>query len=487
MRPRRARRRRLHPLVIAVLVIAAAVVVTVYAFNQGVPFVHRFTLHADVANSLNVRGGDPVRIAGIDVGKVASVTPHGAGTSIEFTLDSSALPVHRNATVRIRDRLFLEGSYYLDLDPGTPAAPALRDGATIPVAQTSGPVQFFQVLSIFDRPTRSALTGMLNQLYEGFGGAGAAGLKQAAPQFAPLESDSAQIERALQGTSPGDVGRLLRTSAGVMGTLAQSSAQLTGLVSALNATAGALVSSDGALAQSVSGLDQTLRAAPATLTALDRALPPVSALARALDPSLRIAPPILTALTATVSQLSVALAPAQRGPLIASLRATFEQLPAILTQLAGAFPVGKQVTDCLRTHVIPILVQQVPDGSLSSGESVLQDFLHFLPGLAGASGSFDANGPYTRFVAGGGTNSLSGGLAGQPLVSTPPPGGGTIQGVRPQWIGDLTPSDFRPDAQCAAQKLPSLASPTAAPDFTAGRTGSPVALDAARLRHGGGR
>ena len=42
---------------------------------RSVPFVHRFTLNALVANSVNVRGGDPVRIGGIDVGQVVAVMP----------------------------------------------------------------------------------------------------------------------------------------------------------------------------------------------------------------------------------------------------------------------------------------------------------------------------------------------------------------------------------------------------------------------------
>ncbi|HEY1593510.1 MAG TPA: MlaD family protein [Solirubrobacteraceae bacterium] len=473
-RPRgRHQRRRLHPLAVAAVVIAAIAAITFYAFNRGVPFVHQFTMNAIVTNSVNVRGGDPVRIGGIDVGQVASVTADGTESQIELTLQPSALPIHKDATVVIRDRLFLEGSYYLQLDPGTAAAPRLQDGATLPASQTSSPVQFFQLLSTFDLPTRESLTGSFNQLEQGFGassdatlsGSGAAGLKSAAPQLQPLLADTAVLTRAFGGTTQGDVGRLLSSSASVADTLGSSSVQLADLVRSLGTTSTALTSSDGALARTVTGLDATLRSAPASLTAVDAALPPVSALARTLDPSLRVAPPLLVRVTATARRLATALGPAERGPLITSLRATFEQLPAILTQLASAFPVGKEITDCLRTHVVPILNQVVPDGKLSSGRPVWQDFNHFLGGVAGASGGFDANGPYTRFLAGAGPNTLSGSFSGQQLVSTVAPGGGELQGVRPHWFGDLSPSDFHPEASCTSQKLPSLASKTFAPDL----------------------
>jgi len=468
----RRHRRRLHPLLVAVLVILVTAAVTFYAFNQGLPFTHQFTLSATVSNSFNVRSGDPVRIDGVDVGQVQGVSAQGTASRITFTLDPSALPIHRDATLRIRDRLFLEGSYYLALDPGTPEAPILGDGGTIPISRTSGPVQLYQVLSLFTAPVRQSLVGSLNEMARGFAQptgslaqTGAGAIKQAAPQFAPLLRDTALITQGLRGTAPGDLPRLLHSAASVTGTLAGSAGQLTSLVRGLNTTAGALASSDGALARSVSGLDQTLAAAPPALQAVNAALPAVRGLASALNPSLVVAPPILAHLTATVVRLAAVLAPAERGPLLTSLDATFRQLPAILTQLASAFPIGQQVTDCLRTHVLPILRRRVPDGSLSTGRSVLEDFLHFLPGLAGASGSFDGDGPYTRFVAGAGTNSLTGSFSGTPLVATLPPGGRAIQGARPRWVGDLQPGDFRPDARCATQRLPSLASGTAPPDL----------------------
>jgi virulence factor Mce-like protein len=466
--------------VVATLVIIAAAAVTAYAFHKRLPFSHRFTLDAIVSNSVNVRGGDPVRIAGIDVGRVDGVTPAGDASRIQLSLDRSALPVHRDATIRIRDRLFLEGSYYLELDPGTPAAPALRDGATLPESQTSSPVQFYQLLSTFTQPVRSSLVGLVEALDQGLGSggggpgtsSGATAFKRASAQLAPLFANSAVVAQALQGTSPGDVGTLLRSSAAVTETLAQSSTQLAGLVRGLGDTASALTSSDGALAQTVVGLDQTIQAAPPTLSAIDQSLPAVVGLARALTPSLRVSPPILDRLTATASQLAAVLAPGQRDALIQSLRATFQQLPAILTQFASAFPIGKQITDCLHTHLLPILNSTVPDGSLSTGLPVWQEFVHFLPGIAGATGSFDANGPYTRVLLGAGSDSLSGSFAGQQLVGTPPPGGTSLQGARPQWVGELTPDDFHPEASCAAQPLPNLASGTGSPDLSPSGAGA---------------
>jgi hypothetical protein len=167
--------------------------------------------------------------------------------------------------------------------------------------------------------------------------------------------------------------------------------------------------------------------------------------------------------------------------LLTALRATLTQFPSILTQLASAFPVTKEVGDCLRTHLVPLFNEQVPDGSLSTGRPVWQDFVHFLPNVAGATGSFDANGYYTRVLVGAGTNTLTGGLLGTitTLLGTVTnlvgidPGGAPLSGARPAWVGPPTPADFRPDVPCTSQTLPSLAAPAAAPDLSSTQVAAP--------------
>jgi virulence factor Mce-like protein len=482
------RRRGINPLWIAAVVVAGTVFVTYYAFHQGLPFVHSYTLYALTNNSVNVRTDSPVRIAGIDVGSVASVSKGPGQTSkIAFTLDSNGMPVHTDATLRIRDRLFLEGGYYLDLNPGSPSAPIVHDGFTIPLSNTTTVVQFYKVLSTFDAAARQNLDNILNTFNEGFSpnpgqresDSGAGGLKAAVPQFTPVFQQTAEITRALRGTHAGDVERLLRSFSDVTSTLAGSSSQLQGLVSGLNSASSALASADGALAQSVSGLDQVLAVAPGSLSAVDRALPPLAKLGTALDPALKLAPPILDDVTSAVRQLQTIVSPAERTRLLTSLKATFEQFPTLLTQLGQAFPITKQVTDCLTSHITPILTSTVPDGILSTGRPVWQDFVHFLPGVAGASADFDANGPYTRVLVGAGTQTLEG-LSYVPgigqLVGSEVPGGGTVQGARPAWVGTLKPSVFRPDVPCSSDAVPSLAAPAAASDLAAAHTSAPAPL-----------
>jgi hypothetical protein len=102
----------------------------------------------------------PVRIAGVDVGKVTGIH-HVQGDStaalVTMTIAHEGLPIHSDATANIRPRLFLEGNYYVNLQPGTPQAPVLRSGGVLPAAHTSGPVQLDRVLSALNSDARGNL------------------------------------------------------------------------------------------------------------------------------------------------------------------------------------------------------------------------------------------------------------------------------------------------------------------------------------------
>ena len=53
----------------------------------------------------------------------------------------------RTRRPKIRSRIFLEGNFFVDLQPGTPIAADARRGDTLPAGQTAGPVQLDQMLT----------------------------------------------------------------------------------------------------------------------------------------------------------------------------------------------------------------------------------------------------------------------------------------------------------------------------------------------------
>ena len=101
--------------------------------DEGDPLpVSHFELHAVFKNAANIRKDSPVRIAGVNVGKVVSVksvcdnglTGNCASnySDVTFTVDDSGQPIHSDAQIEIRPRIFLEGNFFLDVSPGSPSA-----------------------------------------------------------------------------------------------------------------------------------------------------------------------------------------------------------------------------------------------------------------------------------------------------------------------------------------------------------------------------
>jgi virulence factor Mce-like protein len=462
-RPSRARLR-IGDLAAGGAVLALVIALTLYAFAGLMPFHNPYRVYALVRDANQLRPGSPVRVDGIDAGAVNTVERGTDGdTRLAMTISSEALPLHADATLRIRPRTFLEGGFFVDLSPGTPEAPVLPAGATLPPAATTGPVQFSQVLSTFTASYRDGMRNILAQTATGLGGAGA--LRTLAPQLTPTLRDAAWIAQAARGSEPHDLSLLIRSTASVTGALALEDQELVGLVSGLRTTTAALTARPGALSDSVANLDALVREAPPALSALDGALPVLGRFSVVADPAVRQAPPLVAGLSRAVSQFGSLVAPAERQRVVAALRAAVVQLPTLLRSLTSAFPPIQPSAECLVQRVVPVLQASVPDGSLSTGEPAWQDLLHALVGLAGNAQDFDGNGFWQRYLAGGGSQTVSLPVAGG-LVGTIP-GASALLGARPVWLGPGSAPPLRPDAPCIAQPLVRLASATAPPPASA--------------------
>ena len=104
------------------------------AFAKKLPFTSEgYQLNATFENAATLRETSPVRIAGVNVGEVTE--RRGARATRSRSPSASTRRASRSTTtptVEIRPRLFLEGNFFLDLDPGSPSAPELDDGGDDP-------------------------------------------------------------------------------------------------------------------------------------------------------------------------------------------------------------------------------------------------------------------------------------------------------------------------------------------------------------------
>src|SRR5581483_7941833 len=129
---RRSRRRKGMSLFTAGLVAIVVIVVFTYlGFNKfALPFQHQFTVHALFPSSTGLRQDSLVRIAGVNVGKVSSISRVDGKqlADVSMTIDDNGLPIHEDATFAIRPRIFLEGNFFVDVNPGSPSSPPVKDG-----------------------------------------------------------------------------------------------------------------------------------------------------------------------------------------------------------------------------------------------------------------------------------------------------------------------------------------------------------------------
>jgi virulence factor Mce-like protein len=460
---------------VGVAVIVVTVVGLFFAFTKANPFAHPYRLHAVFTSALSngVRPNAPVRIAGVNVGKVQSVDRGPAGTvRVTMQIGKAGLPIHADATIKARPRLFLEGNYSLELRPGTPSAPELPDGGTVPLGRTAVPVQFDEVLDTYEADTRKSLQhllgGLSTALRSGGGRALRANLRRAPGALKP----GADALEAARGTQPGDLAGVAAEQARLNTTLDANRVRLQGLLSGFRGTMEALAAEQGALAASVPALAGLLQRTPAAVAALDGALPPLRTLAVALRPGLKVAPPVLDHALPFLNALGDTTRPGRLPALVSTLRPTVRTLRDLEHTLPPLFAQVRPVSQCITTRVVPVLNATVPDGALTAtGRSVWQELFSLGTGLLSSQQNFGGDGYATRYSFGLGTEGVATRLPGPSnLVQI---GDSATLGSRPAFH-NKQPA-FAPDARCLDQPLTTLEAETAPPQGTTTRIRIPAA------------
>lgn len=404
-----------------VVIIAAAIVVGLLAAVTIVsqeslifPWQSSTTYYAVFSDAAAVAPGQhqEVRVAGVHVGQIssASVTP-GGQARIGLQISDTSLKVYANATALLQAKTPLN-EMYVALDPGTPAAPPLRDGQTIPVEQTQSPVEIDQILSHLGPNQQNAQRILLSETN--------IALRAAAPSItSDLSSLDAQlgslqpVSRAL-ATRQADIRALVTDLDQIAAAIGGNDSRLASLLGTAQTTLQTLSSND-------SSLRQTLADLPGTTDALGTSLAKVQALSGQLNPfldNLRAAdatlPSALGTLTTTVDQLKPAVD--ALGPVIDVGTPVVDHTKALLVDANPALSDLTQITPLLNP-ITAYLAYDTP---------WLQGFFFHTASL----GSLTINTPngrqqVIRALVGQGTDSLQSTIAGTPLAAACP----TIQRI----------------------------------------------------------
>lgn len=139
-------------------------------------FDSRASYSAVFTNVSGLKGGNFVRIAGVEVGKVKDLTLHKDGTvTVDFAIDKTlTLTEGTRAAVRYEN---LIGDRYLSLDEGPGSVRKLQPGHSIPLDRTSPALDvdaliggFRPLFRALDPDQVNALSGELLKVFQGQGG-----------------------------------------------------------------------------------------------------------------------------------------------------------------------------------------------------------------------------------------------------------------------------------------------------------------------------
>lgn len=464
----------------AVLLVIVAIAVF-FGFTKHIPFKHGFRLKAAFASALNVHPKSPVRIAGVNVGKVSSIEQVGDTGVMTMEIESGGLPIHSDATVKIRPRTFLEGNWFVELQPGSPSAKTLSSGATLPTTQTSDPVQLDQVLDALNTDTRANLQNFLVGFGDGLtrkptaaenaeqepevsGLTGAQAFNQVYHRSPSALRGGGIVAQATSGTEAHDLSKLIASIGKVSGALNVHEQQLSELIPNFNAFFHNLAAQAPSLSAAVERLPGGLRGINRGLTALDAALPPTRAFALDIIPGVKETPATIAAGLPWIEQVKASFAPTEIGGVATGLAAAAPTLAKVFSEQTPFFRQQEEFSKCLTKVFYPAITTKIQDRSSTTGVENYKEFWYALTGFAGAGQNFDGNGTMVHFLIGSGGHTVRSAptsIQGTKLQGLPLLAHATLtpEGTSPAFPAEEPP--YEPLVPCDTQTPPELNGPLA--------------------------
>jgi virulence factor Mce-like protein len=176
---------------VTVLIVIVGVFLA-YNANNGLPFVPTYELKAELPSGQKLVRGNEIRLGGFLVGTVSEIKPKvvtvdgktRAVALVTMKLQKDVEPLPTDTVVGVRPRSAL-GLKYIDIVPGK-ATTGFKVGDTIPLKQAKiEGVEYEDVFSTFDKPTRDNSRTALKGFGDAFAGRGPS-INQAIEAFNPF-------------------------------------------------------------------------------------------------------------------------------------------------------------------------------------------------------------------------------------------------------------------------------------------------------------
>jgi phospholipid/cholesterol/gamma-HCH transport system substrate-binding protein len=246
-----------------------------------------FTLKAEFSDAQGVMPGQgqTVRVAGMRIGDIGKVELEGGKAIVTMEIDKEHREIIRSdATALLRPRTGLK-DMFIEVDPGSRSAPALKKGGVIGVQNTAPDVDADEILSALDADTRQYLQLLINGAGKGLRGRGG-DLREVLARLGPLHRDLARVNGAFASRRK-ELARLIHNYGSSVTELATRDRELSTLVEAQSQALERWASEDVNVSEAVRLLPGTLRTVESALVKVDELGQELPAGLNALRPAVR--------------------------------------------------------------------------------------------------------------------------------------------------------------------------------------------------------
>jgi phospholipid/cholesterol/gamma-HCH transport system substrate-binding protein len=402
----------------AVFLLVVAVVVTLLAFKSQIKnhFRGGQTIQAEFAQNYGVVPHlSKVKVAGLQVGVVTGVEETDDDTVlVSMKVDDDAIDsLGSNPSARIAPLTILGGQYSVELRRGGEGD---FDGDTIPIENTSTPVELDQVLEALPSDTRKATRGVISGANDNLGHGGTDGLRSLAEIAPRVVPPAGTFLEALQGHHPGhDLASIVTDLQNLAHVLDLRRAYVDGILGDLDTVSGTLASRDSEIASTISNLAGGLGATNDGLRRLNATLDRLDVVATDLRPTVDELDPLLDELQPTLREAL---------PTVRKLPSTLRDARVVVRQLVPTSEVATRVVDELRGPVIDRINGPIVDylahtwhgkkggpysrsgGGIQADNKMYEELAYMIVNLDRSSMTQDAQGTLLNFQAGVGTSTL---------------------------------------------------------------------------------
>jgi phospholipid/cholesterol/gamma-HCH transport system substrate-binding protein len=301
------------------------------------PFHSFYAVNAAFPNAAAVVPGlgEPVNVAGVHVGEITGTALQNGHGIIHMQIDPSRVrQLYRDAHADLVPHTPLK-DMEVDIWPGDRASGVLPHGATIPVGQSTSPVDADEVLAALDADTRTWLLSLITELNDATAGRGN-DIRRLLSALGPTSAELRAVGDALAGRRH-QLSEIVHNLGVLSRATSRRDAQLGTAIRAAEQTINALASQDVALHASILRLPATLQSTRTTLRDLGTFAGTLGPTATSLLPTARRLPSTLRD-TQTLFA-GAALLPLDRiPPFVAAVRPLVKALPPLAGDLRSEVP-----------------------------------------------------------------------------------------------------------------------------------------------------